>query len=241
MSSRERWRGAFVSTLLVAALHGCHGEPASRAGHGGAKRTGDLNEPGSTWTYDFEDDGADERPGGFEFARTGGGPPGRWRVVAAEGAPSGAHVLEQSDTSDDEMRFLVAAAEMPPVSDVHVSVRARPVSGAVDQAFGLVLRYQDESNYYLVRANALEHNVRLYHVKDGKRTQLRSWSGSVAPDQWHTLETEAVGDELRVSFDDRTLIDAHDTTFPNRGRVGLWTKADSVSQFDDFTIEVVEP
>jgi hypothetical protein len=230
-------RGVCVVALLAAALSGCSGQSGTRSDRPAGKPRPDLSTPGQSWTLDFEDDTTDDPPQGFEFERTGDGPPGHWRVVTADGAPSGAHVLEQSDAANDESRFCVAALEMPNLSDVRVEVRARPVSGEVDQTFGIVLRYQDEENYYLVRANALEKNVRLYHVRDGKRTQLRTWSGEVAPNAWHDLEAEAVGDSLRVGFDGRTLIVAHDTTIPQPGRVGLWTKADSVSQFDDLVIE----
>ncbi len=234
MSLRVLVCGVGAAALLAACSDTSGVRPARAA-------VGPLDFPtgpaAGAWRFDFEESGLAEAPPGFQFERTGLGHPGRWIVTAVPDAPSGGHVLQQSDADATDLRFPVAISDVPLLSDFRVSVSARPLSGSVDQAFGLVFRYQDADNYYLVRANALEDNVRVYHVRDGRRTQLRTWEGEVTPGVWHRLEVQALGDFLRVSFDGDAVLEAHDTTFPGPGRFGVWTKADSVSQFDDLLVE----
>jgi hypothetical protein len=116
-------------------------------------------------------------------------------------------------------------------------VRCKAVSGTLDQACGVVFRYTDENNYYVARANALEDNIRFYYVKSGKRTQLASWSGRVSSGFWHELRVEAQGDRFSFFWDGQSVIEANDKTFPYSGKIGLWTKADSVTYFDNLSTE----
>jgi hypothetical protein len=146
-------------------------------------------------------------------------------------------VLAQLDADDTDNRFPVAVANEPSLRDVRVSVRCKMVSGRVDQACGLVARYRDENNYFITRSNALENNIRLYTVQGGQRHQLASWSGTVTPNAWHEYRLEIRGDHLVVFWDGRKVIDHHDSTFTDAGRVGVWTKADSVTYFDDLRAE----
>jgi hypothetical protein len=120
-----------------------------------------------SWKWDFEKDSASKPPTGFSFARTGSGRMGRWLVQAQKGTPSATKILAQLDTDATSYRFPVAVADSVSLSDLRLSVRCNAVSGKVDRACGLVFRYRDENNYYVVRANALENNVRLYYVKEG--------------------------------------------------------------------------
>jgi hypothetical protein len=186
-----------------------------------------------TWTFDGDRDGAP--PAGFSFAQTGG-PAGRWVVRAEADAPSRPGVLAQIDTDDTDDRYAIAAAESPPLRDMSLSVRCKPVSGGVDQACGLVFRYQDEKNYYITRANPLEGNVRLYYVKNGGRSRIASWDGAVTAGVWHELAVEVRGDHIQVSWDGKQVLDHHDATFGEAGRGGLWIKADSVTYFDDLLV-----
>ena len=179
----------------------------------------------------------DAPPAGFTFTKTNGGRMGRWLVRAM---PGGEKVLVQIDDDPTRDRYPLALADGPLVRDLRLSVRCKPLSGRVDQACGLVFRYRDENDYYLTRANALEDNVRLYAVKDGARQQLASWSGDVPDDRWSELRAEARGDQLTVFWNGVQVLDARDATFGDAGRVGLWTKADSVTAFDDFTVVPVE-
>lgn len=113
------------------------------------------------------------------------------------------------------------------------------VSGRVDQAAGLVFRYQDENDYYVTRANALENNVRLYKVVNGRRQQFAGWNGPVTANAWHDYRVEVKGDHFEVYWDGQKVIDAKDGTFSVAGKVGLWTKADSVAHFDNLSIELL--
>jgi hypothetical protein len=188
-----------------------------------------------TWNFDAEK--ADGKPAKFAFGRTGDGPEGKWVVKTVDDAPSGKQVLAQTDADRTDNRFPVAVADGPELSDVVLSVKCKPISGKVDQACGLVLRYRDAKNYYVTRANALEGNVRFYYVKDGKRQQLASWSGKVAANKWHDYKIEAKADRFIVTFDGKQVLDVKDKTFTKAGKVGVWTKADSVTYFDDLVAE----
>jgi hypothetical protein len=188
--------------------------------------------------FDFEGDAPGTAPKGFRQERTGGGAAGEWKTLEAKDAPSGARVLAQASTDDTDDRFPLCIYEPLSARDVLVSVRFKAISGEVDQAAGVVLRLEDKDNYYIARANALEDNVRLYKVAAGRRKQFAGTSREVTPGIWHTLALEARGSHFRVFFDGVLLFEADDATFDAAGRAGLWTKADSVTWFDD--LEVVE-
>lgn len=159
---------------------------------------------------------------------------GHWVVQADADAPSPPNVLAQIDSDRTDSRFPLAAALTPTFTDGSVSVKCKPVSGRVDRACGIVFRYQDESNYYLARANALEDNVRFYHVQNGRRIEVSTWSGRVSSGAWHDLRAEFQADHIEVYWDGTKVVDAHDRTFRGPGRVGVWTKADSFTLFDDL-------
>jgi hypothetical protein len=196
---------------------------------------------GATRKVDFSDDAAGQPPKGFEFGYTAkAGAPGKW-IVEAEGANK---YLAQVDADNTRARFPVAVVSDISAADIDLSVRFRPISGRVDQAAGLVWRYRDQDNYYIVRANALEDNVVLYKVEKGTRTDLpvkgegRTYGKKteVPAKQWSTLRVVANGRLFEVYFNGTKLYDVEDSTFTQPGRVGVWTKADSVTQFDDLTI-----
>ena len=193
---------------------------------------------------DFESDNVGQRPAGFSFALTGSGRPGVWVVRKDEGAPERGNVLAQTDADRTSYRFPVAVFNDVTAKDVDISVRFRPVSGGVDQAAGLVWRYQDANNYYIVRANALESNVVLYKVENGKRTDLplkgsgRTYGkkADVPKNAWSQMGVTVRGPLFTVSLNGRGLYEVEDTTFTVAGKVGVWTKADSVTYFDDLTV-----
>ena len=196
---------------------------------------GDVTPP-SAKTWRFDSDKPEMAPAGFAFGRTGGGREGRWVVRAEKDAPSAPNVLAQVDTDATEYRFPVAFTG-PEMNDLRLSVKCKPVAGKVDQGCGLVFRLKDADNYYLTRANALEDNVRLYHVVKGSRRQFAGWNGKVASGVWHELAVEAQGDHFQVFFNGKKVIDAHDKTFTEAGKIGVWTKADSVIYFDDLSVQ----
>ena len=167
--------------------------------------------------------------------RTGQGALGDWQVVADPTATQGRAIAQLSKDPTDN-RYPLAVYQPLPAQDVEASVRFKAVSGRVDQAAGLAVRLQDADNYYIARANALEGNVRLYRVVKGDRKQLASASVKVSSGQWHTLTLRAEGDRLSVSFNGKPLITQTDRTFAGLGKVALWTKADSVTYFDQIRI-----
>lgn len=190
------------------------------------------SDTGARWTFDDAKPG--EPPAGFLFGRTGDGTLGRWIVRTSQDAPSRPNVLVQADSDRTSDRFPIAVVDASSLRDLALSVRCKPVSGTVDQACGLVFRYRDENNYYVTRANALEGNVRLYFVKNGKRREIASWSGEVRRGAWHTLGVEATNDQLDVIWNGRRVISKRDDTFKEAGRLGLWLKADSFTEYDDL-------
>jgi len=192
-----------------------------------------AEEPATPRTFTFENERIGAPPAGFEFGRTGRGPEGKWTVEPERGGKN--HVLLQSSADQTDYRFPLAVVKNESLRDVTLSVRARPLAGSVDQGFGLVWRYRDANNYYITRCNALEDNCTIYHVIDGSRRPFENHQVKVATNTWHSLKLGARGNHFVVWFDGQKVLDAHDDTF-QAGRVGLWTKADSVIEFDDFTI-----
>lgn len=190
----------------------------------------------TTRSWSFDSLGADQQPTGFSFARTGRGRPGHWVVRAAGDAPSAPNVLAQEDDDRTDCRFPVAVADAPLLADVSVAVRCKPVSGNVDRACGIVWRYRDENNYYLTRANALEDNVTSYYVQDGRRVEVKRVKVTVSAEAWHTLRADMRGDHIEVYFNGAKLIDVRDSRFSVPGKIGVWTKADSRTLFDDLTV-----
>jgi Domain of Unknown Function (DUF1080) len=188
-------------------------------------------------TLDFDASVVGTLPTGFSSAVTGGGGPVSWVVVEDFTAPSGGKVLAQTSTDKTSFRFPLCVYDGFTAPDVTVSVSFKPVSGTVDQAAGLVARYRDKDNYYVVRANALENNVRLYKVERGKRKQFAGANVKVPSGEWQTLAFEVKGPHFRVLLNDTLLFEVDDATFKNAGQVGLWTKADSVTYFDDLRVK----
>ncbi len=116
-----------------------------------------------------------------------------------------------------------------------LSVRFKPISGREDRAGGLIFRVQDKDNYYILRANAIEDNVNIYKYVGGRRRSMREGATRVRSGQWQTLRVEATGNRIQGFLDDRLVVEATDDTY-KAGRIGLWTKADSVTCFDDVQL-----
>jgi hypothetical protein len=195
----------------------------------------------------FDDLAVGAPPKGFSFALTGKGRPGQWVVVKDAGAPSAPNVLAQTDADAVSYRFPLAVLEGFVATDLDLRVRFKAMSGALDQAAGLVWRYRDADHYYIVRANALEGNVVLYKVEGGKRSDLKPKGsgtfayGKKAPVKsgaWNALRLVARGPLFEVFLNGEKLFEVEDATFTAAGRVGLWTKADSVTRFDDLEYTV---
>jgi Galactocerebrosidase, C-terminal lectin domain len=179
--------------------------------------------------------GVGPAPADFTFGRTGSGGPGQWVVVDDATAPS-KRAIEQSSTDRTDYRFPLAIYQPVTAKNVEVSLRFKPVAGRVDQAGGIAVRVTSPDDYYLVRANALEDNVRFYRIVKGRRVELASADVKVASGAWHTLALKAENDRFTVTFDGKTLHSTSDRTLPGPGRVALWTKSDSVTRFDQINI-----
>jgi hypothetical protein len=172
----------------------------------------------------------------FEFARTGGGKPGEWSIVRSEAI----QVLAQTSSDSTDNRFPLAIYRPFSGRDVDVSIRFLPVAGKVDQAGGIVIRLMSANDYYVVRANALEDNVRFYRVVGGRREMLGGASTKVSSQAWHALGIVARGDRFTISFDGHELFTANDRTFASAGRIGLWTKSDSITWFENIEVKPLD-
>ena len=196
-------------------------------------------------TINFDQAVIGEAPRGWTVAMTHQGNPPIWEVLKDGSAPSEPNVLAQVSNDRTAGRFPLAIWNGASLKDGILTVKFKAVSGTVDQGAGLVWRYRDPNNYYIVRANALEDNVVLYRVQNGERVSLVP-KGAVSntygvkhriPKQtWSTLSVRFHGNLFTVGLDNQKLFDVEDSTFTGAGKTGLWTKADSVIYFDDFQI-----
>jgi 3-keto-disaccharide hydrolase len=181
-------------------------------------------------TVNFDNMKADAPPPGWTATQTGSGT-AKWTVEKDNSAPSRPNILKQSG----QATFPVCFKNGTSIKDGFVEVKFKPISGREDQAGGVIWRVQDASNYYIARANALENNVTIYYTIKGKRTEKKRANMKVASGQWHTLRVDFSGNHFTVTFDGRKAIEWNDDTFKDAGKVGVWTKADSVTAFDDFS------
>jgi hypothetical protein len=183
-------------------------------------------------TITFDADRPGTPPAGWICGSTGGGTP-VWTVEAESGAPSGANVLKQTGKAP----FPWCVKQGTAVANGIVSVKFKPLSGREDQAAGVVWRWKDGDNYYVARANALENNVSLYYTERGRRQTIKYVDAPVPANTWHTLSVEFAGTQIPVSLDGKIYIELNDGHISGAGAVGVWTKADSVTAFDDFTFQ----
>jgi hypothetical protein len=180
-------------------------------------------------TAGFDNDSAGALPSGWRAGVTGRGSP-KWTVEADTSAPSKPNVLKQSGSGT----FPWCVRPDVSLADGWVEVKFKPLSGREDQAGGVVWRWKDGDNYYVARANALENNVSLYYTANGRRNTLKYVDAPVPGNAWHTLRVEFSGKNIRVVYDGKPAIVMEDAHIGSAGAVGVWTKADSVTLFDDF-------
>lgn len=175
-------------------------------------------------------------PRGFTTALTGGGGPVSW-IVRNDTTASGGRAIVQESVDDTSYRFPLCVYDGFVGADVSAEVKFKTISGTVDQAAGLVLRYTPE-NYYVARPNTLEDNINLFKTVNGKRIKLAEVATKTPAGEWHTLGFSVKGSHLTVTLDGEVVIEQDDTTITGPGKVGLWTKADSVTAFAELKIEV---
>ena len=180
-------------------------------------------------TFTFDRDAPGALPAGWRAGVTGRGSP-KWSVEADATAPSKPNVLKQSGSGF----FPWCVRPEVSLENGHVEAKFKPLTGREDQAGGVVWRWKDGDNYYVARANALENNVSLYYTTKGRRNTLKYVDAPVPGNTWHTLRVEFAGKRIRVIFDGKPYIEMDDAHIAGPGAVGMWTKADSVTLFDDF-------
>jgi hypothetical protein len=180
-------------------------------------------------TVNFDTATTGQPPTGWTPTKTGSGD-AKWTVEKDDMAPSRPNVLKQSGVATYPLCFKNDTS----LKDGFVEVKFKPISGKEDQAGGVVWRLKDANNYYVARANALEDNVTIYHTINGRRTETKRTKMKVAANVWHTLRVDFAGNHFTVTYDGGKAFDWDDDTFKDAGKVGVWTKADSVTLFDDF-------
>jgi len=183
-------------------------------------------------TVSFDKNAVGSLPAGWVAGVTGKGSP-RWAVETDTSAPRGPNVLKQSGFGT----FPWCVKTDARLTDGSVEVKFKPISGKEDAAGGVVWRWRDADNYYVARANALENNISLYYTSSGRRNTIKYVDAPVAKNQWHTLRVQFTGKRITVSLDGKQYIETDDDHIAGAGSVGVWTKADSVTAFDDFSYE----
>jgi hypothetical protein len=181
-------------------------------------------------TVNFDDFATGGPPPGWTATQTGSGA-AKWTVERDDTAPSKPNVLKQSG----QATFPICIKDDTSIRDGFVEVKFKPISGKIDRAGGLIWRAKDSNNYYIARANALEDNVTIYHTVNGRRTEKKRTHTKVTSNEWHSLRVDFQGNHFTVTFDGKKAIEWDDDTFKEAGKVGVWTKADSVTLFDDFS------
>ncbi len=181
-------------------------------------------------TVKFDDVRVGKLPPKWLATETGNGS-AAWSVEKDDTAPSKPNVLVQTGEAD----FPVCIKQDTRLKDGFVEVQLKPLAGKDDQAGGVIWRCQDKNNYYIGRANALENNVILFRMVKGKRTEIKRVSAKVTSNAWHALRVDFKDSHIKIQFDGTQVLEFDDDTFKSSGMIGLWTKADSITAFDNFT------
>lgn len=189
-------------------------------------------------TFRFEKTDVGKLPADWKAEQSGEGKESEWKVIADKTAPSGkGHVLAQLARGPSRV-FNLCVAEKTRYTNIHATVKFKAVAGRIDQGGGVMWRYQDANNYYICRYNPLEDNLRVYKVEKGKRIQLATQEEiSLPAGKWHTLEITHNGDRIICGLNGTTYLKVTDNTFSKAGKIGLWTKADAQTSFDDLVVK----
>ena len=188
----------------------------------------------AAWNFD----NSDEPPSGWKVAETNShGTLATWQVVADRSAPSKPNAIAIMNNQNYGGTFNLLIAEDTKYKDLEIKLKVKAVTGEEDQGGGPIWRVKDADNYYIARWNPLEDNFRVYFVKDGRRRQLGTAEVKTDPTAWHEIEILHEGNKIEARLDGTRLIEVEDSTFREAGMVGLWTKADAATAFDDFVVE----
>jgi hypothetical protein len=197
-----------------------------------------VADEGKERAFKFSKEDLGKVPSGWKAEKTGKGEGSVWKIVEDETAPSKSGVVLAQTAQSPGGVFNICVAEDTNYKDVQLSVSFKAVAGDKDRGGGFVWRYQDHDNYYIARMNPLEDNYRVYKVVDGKRTQLGAKEGvKVKSGEWHKLRVEVKGNKMVGYLDSEKMWEITDDTYQNAGKVGLWSKADAQTHFDEFKAE----
>jgi hypothetical protein len=227
----RRHLGQIVVSGLLACVYGLTDGIVGRT-------AADSTERDRQWTFD------EAAPGTLpEMFSVGtlfdGRPAGEWRILITSRAKSSSQVLAQLGSKGADHAYKLILLDGTDSSNVDVEVSFLPVSGKADLGGGLIWRAKDDRNYYLLRASAVEQNIRLYRVVKGTRQLIKNHNRSIGPSGWHTLRVIQHGCEMQIRYDNEPLFQVCEQTF-DRGRVGLWTKSDAVTYFDDLRLRLLD-
>lgn len=188
------------------------------------------------WNFDRDQPG--KVPSGFQIGTLfDGRPAGDWQVLESDRATSSFHVLAQLQGKGAEHAYKMMLVQATESENIDLSVKLLPIDGKADMGDGLIWRATDDRNYYLARANPLEQNIRIYRVVKGVRHMIQNFDHIINVREWHQLRVRMDGCNIQVSFDERPVFTLCDETF-KKGLIGLWTKSDAVTYFDDLRVEV---
>ena len=211
---------------------------AAPLGFGTMSVQAETASPAQEWSFDHEQPGT--LPGEFSIGTLfDGRPAGDWQVLATDRAKSPPHVLAQLMAKGAEHAYKVLLIKDAIASDLNLQVSFLPIQGQADMGGGLIWRAADDRNYYLARANPLEQNIRVYRVEKGVRHLLQNFDQTIDVRQWHTLRITHQGCRVNIFYDDKQVFDLCDMTF-HAGMIGLWTKSDAVTYFDDLQLQHVK-
>ena len=211
---------------------------AAPLGFGAMSTQAETTVPAPVWDFDAEQPGT--LPGEFSIGTLfDGRPAGDWQVLATERAKSPPHVFAQLMAKGAEHAYKITLVKEIVPSDLNLEVSFLPIQGRADMGGGLIWRAADDRNYYLARANPLEQNIRVYRVENGIRHLLENSNQTIDVKRWHTLRVTHQGCRVNIFYDDKQVFDLCDKTF-HAGMIGLWTKSDAVTYFDDLQLQYVK-
>ena len=211
---------------------------AAPLGFGSMLTQGETVTSALVWNFDREQPGT--LPSEFSIGTLfDGRPAGDWQILATDRAKSPPHVFAQVMAKGAEHAYKVVLIKEVIASDLNLEVSFLPIKGQADMGGGLIWRATDDRNYYLARANPLEQNIRVYRVEKGVRHMLENFDQTIDVRQWHTLRVTHQGCRVNIFYDDKQVFDLCDKTF-HAGMIGLWTKSDAVTYFDDLRLQHVK-
>ncbi len=208
---------------------------AAPLGFGTMETQAETAPPVQEWSFDHEQPGV--LPSQFFIGTMfDGRPAGEWQVLATDRAKSPPHVLAQVMAKGAEHAYKITLVKGIVAADLNLAVSFLPIQGQADMGGGLIWRAADDRNYYLARANPLEQNIRVYRVENGIRHLLQNFNQTIDVRRWHTLRVTHQGCRMNIFYDDKQVFDLCDKSFHD-GMIGLWTKSDAVTYFDDLPLQ----